>query len=344
MTAEEQWDRLHGTCRTRNALMPEHASAEHAFGSAGQSCAAGTLAHTAHLLSTSSSEASVVTTVASRSCPSNAASSPNTSPLPIQQIVVTKVCTQICMWWACMSTSIGCLNVPQGQGCSYWTVRQHFGLPICASSSITVIKCASKHSHISRTGLGSHKGPQAVAVIFNRHRPSTGLKVMTSTQIACGRAGNTSATDASTAPCNRGCGPRKVCGKLTALPGSESLQECPWVRWVVGGVVGWVCSTPQGFGPCAWVGMRTLRGEHGALQGLRLCKGTCCARGVTRGELGSERDGRSRTNGAQVCLCGRSRQWCLMQGSSGAKDLGASAFRVAFLLILFDLWNVILCA
>ena len=77
------------------------------------------LAHTAHLLRTSSSEASVVTTVASRSCPSNAASSPNTSPWPIKQILIIKlhavvrVQTRICLAWCyiysrvCMATSSG---------------------------------------------------------------------------------------------------------------------------------------------------------------------------------------------------------------------------------------------
>lgn len=91
---------------------------------------------------------------------------------------------------------------------------------------------------------------------------------MTSTQIACARAGGTSATGAFSAPCTGGCGPLKMCGKLAALPGSESLQGGPCTRWVVGGVIGWVCSTPRGLGPRACGAMRTVRGEHGALQGL----------------------------------------------------------------------------
>ena len=157
---------------------------------------------------------------------------------------------------------------------------------------------------MSAQGWDPQPCPQEVAARLEQARARTGLKVMTSTQIACGRMFDTAATGASAAPCSRSCGPHEMRGRLAAVPGSDSPQDWPRARWIMGRVIRWVCSMPQGLGPCACGAVRTVRGEHGALQGLRLWKGTCCALGVMRGELGSERDGRSRTNGAQVCLLG----------------------------------------
>ena len=138
---------------------------------------------------------------------------------------------------------------------------------------------------------------------------------MTSTQIACGRARAASAAGTSSPVDDMGGGPRRLCDELSPLSGSQSVGA----RWAAGGLNRGVCSMLEGLGPtlgrCARGAMlRAACGEQGALQGLRPWKGICCARGVMRGELGSERDGRSRTNGAHVCLCGRSRHWQL-QGS-----------------------------